>query len=659
MFSLFYRVLVCLLCCFTSIVFADDSRSIHIEWGYTPPSEPAVTGFRLYQEGTFVCEEAGANVSAMDCSVTLVSDPTNFTLTATFADGTESPHSAPFAFYTDQSSASASQASSVVELAPVITTRTGVSTGYAPLSVSFDASESYALSAGSLTSFSWDFGDGTSGEGVRVAHVYTSEGTFAPELTVCDSLGYCSTAETGPVMVSESVLTSDTLSKSASSEVIGSEVAGGAATGELSSTYALVELHLEVGTVLLTHSWQRVSFADPYTEPVVVAGPPSFHESDSCVISIANVTSQGFDIRLAEWEYQDGIHEAEKVSYMVLEKGRALLEDGTTVEAGTFIGTGSESLQSVPFLSSFATTPVVLTSVASFETGGVSTVRAVPNSSGFSYRLQGQEQLGSSTEMQEQVDYIAWEPGQGELGETRYAAVSSAATLTDAWKIVTFDDPFLQTPALFAAIQSNNESDTAALRYKRVNKEKMQIALEEEQSLDKEITHTGEQIAYLAFAATGPVRLATFNWQYDQEKEGGILGYRVFANDEEVCETYDVSARSMSCPLIESEQTIHFALTTIEEEEVSGSASNTITYQEPASMRLATFSWEFDTAAEEEIEGFKVLADGVPLCTTSNPSARMLTCTIAQPTTTTTFTVVAIEPEAGLTAASNGIIYSP
>ena len=29
-------------------------RSIHVEWGYTPPSEPAVTGFRLYQEGAAV-----------------------------------------------------------------------------------------------------------------------------------------------------------------------------------------------------------------------------------------------------------------------------------------------------------------------------------------------------------------------------------------------------------------------------------------------------------------------------------------------------------------------------------------------------------------------------------------------------------------------------
>ena len=73
-------------------------RSIHVEWGYTPPTEPAVTGFRLYQEGVAVHDWLGADVRAGDATVDLTATITNFTLTATFADSTESPHSAPFAF---------------------------------------------------------------------------------------------------------------------------------------------------------------------------------------------------------------------------------------------------------------------------------------------------------------------------------------------------------------------------------------------------------------------------------------------------------------------------------------------------------------------------------------------------------------------------------
>jgi len=78
-----------------------ESRSIHIEWGYTPPTEPEVTGFRLYQEGEAVCIFAGAETTAGDCTVELTEQITNFTLTAMFSDSTESPHSAPFAFNWD------------------------------------------------------------------------------------------------------------------------------------------------------------------------------------------------------------------------------------------------------------------------------------------------------------------------------------------------------------------------------------------------------------------------------------------------------------------------------------------------------------------------------------------------------------------------------
>lgn len=95
--------LLALLFCGLSIAVSAAAQSIHVEWGYTPPSEPAVTGFKLYQEGAPVCQTQNPNATAMDCEVTLTAATTNFTLTATFSDGSESPHSAPFAFTSDGS----------------------------------------------------------------------------------------------------------------------------------------------------------------------------------------------------------------------------------------------------------------------------------------------------------------------------------------------------------------------------------------------------------------------------------------------------------------------------------------------------------------------------------------------------------------------------
>ncbi len=73
-------------------------RTITAEWQYTPPIEPAVDGFQLYVGEAKVCRFEGADTRAGMCDVLVSSPTTAFTLTATFEDGTESPHSAPFEF---------------------------------------------------------------------------------------------------------------------------------------------------------------------------------------------------------------------------------------------------------------------------------------------------------------------------------------------------------------------------------------------------------------------------------------------------------------------------------------------------------------------------------------------------------------------------------
>jgi len=74
------------------------ATSIHVTWGYTPPTAPAVSGFQLYQEGVPVCKTNISTAESMYCNITLVKKVTQFTLTALFVDKTESPHSVPYAY---------------------------------------------------------------------------------------------------------------------------------------------------------------------------------------------------------------------------------------------------------------------------------------------------------------------------------------------------------------------------------------------------------------------------------------------------------------------------------------------------------------------------------------------------------------------------------
>jgi PKD repeat protein len=74
------------------------------------------------------------------------------------------------------------------------------STPSALQSVFFNASSSSASTGHSLTTYAWDFGDGTAGSGVSVTHVFTAAGTFTVTLTVTDDIGQKGTIAT-PVTI--------------------------------------------------------------------------------------------------------------------------------------------------------------------------------------------------------------------------------------------------------------------------------------------------------------------------------------------------------------------------------------------------------------------------------------------------------------------------
>ena len=64
--------------------------------------------------------------------------------------------------------------------------------GQAPLEINFDALGSSDID-GSIASYSWDFGDGKTGDVEKLTHIYKTPGKFYPTLTVTDNLGLSNT----------------------------------------------------------------------------------------------------------------------------------------------------------------------------------------------------------------------------------------------------------------------------------------------------------------------------------------------------------------------------------------------------------------------------------------------------------------------------------
>ena len=254
----------------------------------------------------------------------------------------------------------------------------------------------------------------------------------------------------------------------------------------------------EVREVQADSNWRPIVFSGQYQNPVVIVGPPSFSNMDSCVVRIRNVTQTGFELKIQEWDYLDQSHPVEMVSFLVLEQGTYNLDDGSRMEAGLF--TGTKSFQSVTFQQPFAAAPVVISTIITENDTDTVTGR-IKNigMTSFSFKFQEQE-ANIQNHGNETVSYIAWQPGSGSFNNTLFKAANTSNSVTDKWKTIPFSSSFPTKPFLLAAMQTYGGGDTAAIRYTALTTNGFNTKIEEEQSRDGETKHNTEAIGYIAIA---------------------------------------------------------------------------------------------------------------------------------------------------------------
>ncbi len=157
----------------------------------------------------------------------------------------------------------------------------------------FDASASTAPGS-TITSYSWDFGDGTTGTGVKPSHTYTSTGNKTVKLTVTNAQNAMATATntaTVTTLTSTGITFVDQANTSGTgtSETVtvpGSVVAGdglvliatGATTTALTGPAGWTLLGTKTGgTAITTSAWEKVATAGDPSSSVSVGFPSGIH----------------------------------------------------------------------------------------------------------------------------------------------------------------------------------------------------------------------------------------------------------------------------------------------------------------------------------------------------------------------------------------------
>lgn len=246
---------------------------------------------------------------------------------------------------------------------------------------------------------------------------------------------------------------------------------------------------MELGKVVVgqdeSDQWHSVIFSDKIENARVIAGPLSFNGQQETTIRLRNVTDNGFEFQIDEWDYRDGRHAIETFSWMAISEGTYKMTDGTLVGAGrTMVGGAAPErieLQGFEAVNTFAFAQI--TSVNE-NSAAITRINKV-NASGFEILVQ-EEEAADGRHAAEMVDWIVFENKEENVGTT-------TLTVDHRWSDISSIDAISDGDALIAGMQTINGGDPAVLRY-ATNGIGTKIHVEEETSGDNETWHGNEDV---------------------------------------------------------------------------------------------------------------------------------------------------------------------
>ena len=268
----------------------------------------------------------------------------------------------------------------------------------------------------------------------------------------------------------------------------------------------------EIGNVTVSQDnatqWHTVNLDNTYSIPVVVMGPPSYAAAEPLTVRVRNVSSTSFEFQLDEWDYLDGAHGSETLSYMVLEYGSHTLNDGRSIQAG-FLDASGNGWSGVSFSAVFNSTPVVISQTGTANDGTAVTTRH-RNVGVTSFEVQLEEEEGSANDHgTETIYWVAIESGTSSEAVPNEAGIT-ADVVEEIWHTISFNQSYSASPVFLGAFQTADGGDPATMRYQNLSSSSVDVFTEEEQAANDETGHTTEVAGYIVFDEAGPIPFEGF-----------------------------------------------------------------------------------------------------------------------------------------------------
>lgn len=181
---------------------------------------------------------------------------------------------------------------------------------------------------------------------------------------------------------------------------------------------------VQYGTINnLNHVPKTVTLDHPFVNPVVILGVLSYNGGHTSTVRVQNVQPQSFEVFIKEWDYHDGPHTTETLSWMVVEAGHHVLPNGMEYDAAQFC-IGDSSPTRVTLFEGFEddVTPVVFTQVTTSAGDHAIEARHFDVASdSFMVVMQNEQAQGEfqTREQGEVVHYIAIAPRKTERSQAR------------------------------------------------------------------------------------------------------------------------------------------------------------------------------------------------------------------------------------------------